>query len=64
MNERHLVIIKTPRGFSGVVLDRAGRGLYRAPNLRNMEGWPLERILKYCRGKGWEVEVVPLKESQ
>jgi len=51
-----LVRITAPHFCAGVVI-----GGEVAPILRYMRGWPLQRVLEYCRRKGWRVQVIPAR---
>jgi hypothetical protein len=45
----------TARGQAEVALDISGPAVARASGLRFFLGWPVARVLNYCRDRGWIV---------
>lgn len=45
-----------PRAFcAGVVVNEVHRVIEAAPILKYMMGWPIGKVLGYCREKGWKI---------
>jgi hypothetical protein len=51
-----LIRIEAPHFVAAVVLD-GDRVVRAAPILRYMHGWPAQRVIGYCRRKGWAFSV-------
>lgn len=57
-NGVYLLRIEAPHFVAAVDLDEDLTVVYYAPILKYMRGWSVEKIVEYCKEKGWTVERV------